>query len=178
MSESQMVTPIQPGIKISSLDNHRMVSHAAKPRPGTQDPRVSGHIQAPQSGEGPVIMRDAPIEAVMGGGGAIVVAKKAAHSIARQAPHPALAARMTYQPGREPRSANEPTVGLVVPADGVDTRTTATYVSALSAGQVALLSLLVEERKRHLSEIGADAEAHSILDDTQRALATLAELAK
>lgn len=173
MSESQPITPIQPNVKVSSLDGHRMISHASKPKPG-ESQNAPGPIQAPQAGEGAVVLRDAPIESVMGGGGAIVSAPKAAHSIARQQPHPALAAKMSYMPGRAPAHAAQAATAASESTETIVERERSSGASSggisLTGNQLALLGQLLNDRRVALVTADAAPEAVAMLDDTAHAL--------
>ena len=75
MSETQIIKPLTPTVKVSSMDNHRMLTHpaAAPARAGTQLPRRTGGGGQPiKHQQNDVAFRAAPMEAVMGGGGVIV----------------------------------------------------------------------------------------------------------
>jgi len=133
MSETQIVKPVNPSLRISTMDSHRLLTHpdATPPREGTQRPNriLLGGGQPERSTAPDMLLKNAPIEAIMGGGGAVQVKAPQRPGRARQVQRPELARGMT------------PVQAQVVAA----TTDNITLSVALSDDAIALCTLLVDE---------------------------------
>ena len=155
MSETQIIKKIVPAIKVSSMDNHRMLTHpaAAPARAGTQAPRRTGGGGQPiKHQQNDVAFRQAPMEAVMGGGGVIV-----------KHPHP------------HPRAAAAPPMTLSTPAPALARG----VAPALTPEHVTFLVQLVDAHMTKRSELGALSGAQGAveLDLARGVMAALAQIA-
>jgi hypothetical protein len=128
MSETQIVKPVNPSLRISTMDSHRLLTHpdATPPREGTQRPNriLLGGGQPERSTAPDMLLKNAPIEAIMGGGGAVQVKAPQRPGRARQIQRPELARGMT-------------------PVHAVEV--VAATTDALSDDAIALCTLLVDE---------------------------------
>jgi hypothetical protein len=170
------------------MDSHRMLTHpdAVPPRSGTQRPSPALTGGQPARHAPPdVLMKNTPIEAVMGGGGAVAVTAPRNGSRPRQMPRPELARGLT--PASAGVSMRAPAAPIAL-SQLVDSKSDAyrqitgspgstTFVENTLTGDQAMLCIyLIDE---HLMKIQpADAEPLPELELARATVRALNEIVK